>query len=116
MPRHQRPNERLESRHLLSAGDRSVAHRGHIVPGLTLHVEPLDPRTLLSASLFASLPSTDNTTPASIATDPQGNVYLAGRFSGTIDLDPSPSNSRPLTAYTSADLYLAKYSPAGALI
>lgn len=84
-------------------------------PASPASLEPLEPRTLLAASLFASLPSTDLTNPSGIATDPQGNVYLAGLFKGTIDVDPSSATAN-LTARSDADVYLAKYSRDGALL
>lgn len=48
------------------------------------------------------------------ALDGAGNLFVAGNFSGTIDLDPGPA----LSMHTSGDmgLFVAKYSPAGALV
>jgi len=48
------------------------------------------------------------------ALDGAGNLFVAGNFSGTIDLDPGPA----LSMLTSADsaLFVAKYAPGGALL
>lgn len=50
-----------------------------------------------------------------IATDPAGNVYVAGTFYNTVDFDPSAATAN-LTAVNHYDAYFAKFSPAGALI
>lgn len=51
-----------------------------------------------------------------LAVDPAGNVYTTGKFSGTADADPG---SGTLNVYTNnggtANGYLMKYTPAGAL-
>lgn len=49
-----------------------------------------------------------------IKTDATGNIYVAGRFDGTCDFDPS-TNSTTRTSAGSSDGYIAKYSPLGAL-
>jgi hypothetical protein len=49
-----------------------------------------------------------------IKTDAAGNIYVAGRFDGTCDFDPS-TNSTTRTSAGSTDGYVAKYSPLGAL-
>ncbi len=52
-------------------------------------------------------------------TDAAGNIYLTGLFRGTIDFDPDPIPAH-VVSFTSAgadpDAFIAKYSPAGALI
>ncbi len=51
-----------------------------------------------------------------IAVDPSGNVYVTGTFSGTVDFDPSASSAN-LTGFSgSADIFLAKYTSAGAFV
>src|SRR6188508_1844002 len=50
-----------------------------------------------------------------LAVDGAGNVYLAGMFSATIDVDPGPETVN-LTSVGSADLFLAKYAPSGEVV
>ncbi len=53
--------------------------------------------------------------PHSVTLDSAGNVYLAGYFSGTADLDPGPG----VVTRTSAggrDVFLAKFTSAGTLV
>ncbi|HYD20884.1 MAG TPA: hypothetical protein VEB40_05360, partial [Flavipsychrobacter sp.] len=46
---------------------------------------------------------------------PNGNVYVAGEFCGTMDLDPS-TTANNITAIGPTDIYLACYTPAGVLV
>ena len=48
-------------------------------------------------------------------TDSQNNIYITGYFSGTVDFDPSAGVTN-LTSAGGYDVYVAKYTPAGALI
>jgi len=48
-----------------------------------------------------------------IATDADNNVFLTGRYTGMIDLDPSPGIH---TTVGVNDFFLAKYSPTGQLL
>lgn len=50
----------------------------------------------------------------SLTRDDAGNVYLAGTFRGSIDLDPGPGEYW-LTSAGGTDLYVASYTAAGAL-
>lgn len=50
-----------------------------------------------------------------VATDSQGNVYLVGFISGTVDFDPSPA-TKFLSPTASTLAYVAKYSPRGDLL
>jgi len=50
-----------------------------------------------------------------IATDPAGNVYIAGQFSGTTDFDPGTGEAIR-TSKGGNDVFVAKYSPNGELI
>jgi gliding motility-associated-like protein len=43
---------------------------------------------------------------------PNGNIYVAGRFTDTIDLDPSP-DTHTLISNGHEDLFLAAYTPTG---
>jgi hypothetical protein len=72
-------------------------------------LEALEPRALFSAP-GDTLPNITDT-----ATDTAGNVYRAGRFTGTVDFDPSASQTSNLTAQ-STDAYVAKFAPDGTLL
>ncbi|MFN0032589.1 MAG: hypothetical protein ACKVOR_10560 [Flavobacteriales bacterium] len=61
------------------------------------------------------LGSTGYDTVESIDTDNAGNIYVAGRFENTMDADPGDGVS-DLVSLGSYDVYVAKYSLAGALI
>lgn len=51
-----------------------------------------------------------------IATDAAGNVYAIGQFKNATDFDPSTSAAYSLSPSGGFDVYIAKYSAAGALI
>ncbi len=46
--------------------------------------------------------------------DAYGNQYITGSFEGTVDFDNSPVSTFNLTAVSGPDIFLAKYSSAGA--
>jgi hypothetical protein len=50
-----------------------------------------------------------------LATDPDGSVYVTGTFTGSVDFDPGTGVAF-LTSVGLADIFLAKYSAAGALL
>jgi hypothetical protein len=50
-----------------------------------------------------------------MSVDPAGNVYLAGTFSGSTDFDPGPGTVA-LTSLGLTDVFLAKFSAAGAFV
>ncbi len=50
-------------------------------------------------------------TPLKVAADAAGNSYVLGEFSGTVSL-----GDRTVTSSGSRDIFLAKYSPAGAVL
>ena len=52
--------------------------------------------------------------PHSVTLDSTGNVYLAGYFSGTIDIDPG-TGVRTLTSAGGRDVFLAEFTPTGTL-
>lgn len=52
---------------------------------------------------------------ADMTVDPVGNVYLAGTFAGTVDFDPG-AGVNPLTSLGGNDVFVAKYSSAGAFM
>jgi hypothetical protein len=50
-----------------------------------------------------------------IARDAAGNIYVTGLFNGTVDFDPGPGTVN-LTSAGANDIFVAKYTPTGALI
>lgn len=50
-----------------------------------------------------------------IVADPDGSVYVTGTFSGSVDFDPGAGSSF-LTSLGLSDVFLAKYTAAGALV
>jgi DNA-binding beta-propeller fold protein YncE len=92
-------------------------------------VEPLEPRALLAGAapvptVVASVRSSDaaaDTTAfhESLATDNEGNVYVTGHFSGTIDLDRDPDRQFRLTSGSAShilEVFFAKYDAQGRLL
>src|SRR6202008_875984 len=53
--------------------------------------------------------------PTGLITDNQNNIYVTGYFSSTVDFDPS-AGVKNLTSVGGYDIYVAKYTPAGALV
>ncbi|MCU0735582.1 MAG: hypothetical protein MUF20_08660, partial [Methylotetracoccus sp.] len=51
-----------------------------------------------------------------MATDPAGNVYIAGEFRGTVDFDPGPGVTSLTSTGANADAFVGKYSPSGGLL
>jgi hypothetical protein len=51
-----------------------------------------------------------------ITTDPVGNIYVAGFFSGAADFDPRPDFATSLTSRGGNDAFVTKYDPAGTLL
>jgi hypothetical protein len=48
-----------------------------------------------------------------VETDPDGNVYVLGSFSDTVDLDPSAGVAQHTTINSASETYLAKYDASG---
>lgn len=48
-----------------------------------------------------------------IATDPSGNVFIAGSFNGTVDFDPGSGVTNATAAGLFSDAFVAKYNSAG---
>jgi hypothetical protein len=51
-----------------------------------------------------------------VATDASGNVYLTGRASGTVDLDPGPGVDQRTSANTSFDVFVVKLTAQGSYL
>ena len=51
-----------------------------------------------------------------MATNAAGDVYLSGDFVGTVDLDPSAAVANLVSAGSSFDVYMAKYTSTGAYV
>ena len=86
-------------------------------------LERLENRSLL-AGFPIGIGGTDRDDGEAVATDAAGNVFVAGRFSGTVDFDPSETATASLTnnysgrkaPTNSMDGYLAKYAPDGTFL
>ncbi len=94
--------------------DGARRRRGFRRPGL----ECLERRELLSVAGWAISfgSSGDYDDGFDTAADASGNVYVTGRFEGTVDFDPDPTGEVNLTSQGGRDAFVAKYSPTGALI
>jgi VCBS repeat-containing protein len=51
-----------------------------------------------------------------VACDAAGNVCVTGHFEGTADFDPGPGTYNLTSASNQGNIFIAKYSPAGALL
>jgi hypothetical protein len=85
----------------------SSRRRTHRTP----HVERLEDRTLLSGWVVDAVGTVDDPEGFGVATDSADNVYVVGYFVGTF-VAPGVT----MTSAGGSDLFVAKYSPAGALI
>ncbi|HYE19319.1 MAG TPA: SBBP repeat-containing protein [Tepidisphaeraceae bacterium] len=81
-------------------------------------VEGLECRRLLAADLGYALQlhSDGSDEATAVAVDRFGNQYVAGTFTGTLDANPSPRRQHLLPAVGLRDVFVAKYSPDGALL
>jgi hypothetical protein len=81
-------------------------------------VELLEPRTLLAVAfdrvMTLGFPGESENVVA-VGTDSADNFYIAGQFRGTVDFDPGPG-TKLVTAADDLDVFVAKYSAAGALV
>ena len=79
-------------------------------------VEPLESRKLLTAIVFAdnfgmNSVTGQTVTPEAIAMDADGNSYVAGDFTGTVNL-----GGLPLTSLGNSDVFVAKLSSNGVVL
>jgi hypothetical protein len=51
-----------------------------------------------------------------LVADPDGSVYVAGTFTGSVDFNPDTGVVTALTSFGLADGFLAKYGPSGTLV
>jgi hypothetical protein len=83
-----------------------------------LNVQQLETREVPAGDLAYALQLT-GLAPSSltrVVADPIGNVYVAGNFTGTIDLNPDPKVTSALASRGGTDVFVAKYSNAGQLL
>lgn len=57
--------------------------------------------------------NSDDNTAKSLDVDAIGNVYVTGKFEGTVDFDPSPAVNSLTATSGDGDMFIAKYSPNG---
>jgi hypothetical protein len=87
--------------------------RGH------LGVQQLEGREVPAVDLVSALgigSDAGDSGALDVSADAAGNSYVVGYFSGTADFDPDPVGTYDLTARGTADAYVAKYDPDGALV
>lgn len=104
---------------LTSNGNDRLGMIGMVSSGTPLDWNGLDPSTSLPSNYFTSIYDYNGNFewchvapgfPYDICMDSSGNTFVAGRFSGTLDFDPSPS-SFPLTSVGSG--YIQKFNALG---
>lgn len=76
------------------------------------HVELLEDRTLLSGWVVDAVGTIDDPSAVGLTTDSAGNVYVAGNFTGTAAFAPGVT----LTSAGGDDVFVTKYTSAGALV
>lgn len=73
------------------------------------------PPGTVNAALALRLGGVNTDQVVDIAADPDGSVYVTGTFAGSVDFDPGSAVST-LTSIGLGDIFLAKYTAAGALV
>jgi hypothetical protein len=102
-------------------GTTSVLQRGLVAVSMavlvTIWLEVREERTTLAADLgFAvAIGGRGFDRAQAVATDAAGNVYTTGAFAGTVDFDPG-AGTVALTSAGGTDVFVAKYTSAGALV
>jgi hypothetical protein len=51
--------------------------------------------------------------PGTVGVDTEGNAYVTGMFSGTVDFDPGPAVDQRTAMYPYDDIFITKYHPDG---
>jgi hypothetical protein len=90
----------------------------HRSPLRTLRMEPLEDRMnpVVNFGYTNAVGGVAADQARDIVADSLGNVYIAGRFTGTVDFDPSLAVNNVTSFNTvNGDLFLAKYSPTGVI-
>jgi Beta-propeller repeat len=74
-------------------------------------------RQVIAPTNSANSGANSSATPAGIGVDGNGNVYVSGGFSGSLDFDPSPGTSTLTTALPDRqDAFFSKFDTNGALV
>jgi len=75
---------------------------------------PVDPPAAPAAPIGFGLGSAGNDQVRDVAVDASGNIYVVGQFAGSVDFDPSTA-AAVLSSLGGEDVFVARYSPVGAL-
>ena len=99
----------------------SRSHRSRSAHAFHPAFELLENRTLLSADFGFAIglgSSALRDSGGGVATDGGGNVYVTGKFGGTVDFDPGPDtfNLTDSGDPSGGDAFIAKYSSTGQLV
>ena len=83
-----------------------------------LRFEPLEARDVPAGNLAYAIALTGVPVGTQLRTvvDSANSTYVAGSFSGTLDLDPTAAGTFNVTSNGGTDVFAAKYSPTGQLV
>lgn len=87
-------------------------NKGNVINIYDIFVAKYDPTGALMWVIPAGDNSDDNHA-NSVETDSQGNVFVTGKFTGTVDFDPGPGTYDLTATSGDGDLFLVKYDPNG---
>src|SRR5262249_33077772 len=79
-------------------------------------LEALEARALMAVDFQSALGLGASIRPLSVAVDSTGASYVTGNFQGPVDFDPGAGTTNLASNNDSRDLFVAKYSPTGALV